>query len=56
MPRRYLDFGNWIPMTSYGAVMPFKSKVTISMISAQILFIVNLIYSLVKGEKVKVAV
>jgi cytochrome c oxidase subunit 1 len=56
MPRRYFDYGNWLPMTNYGGVMPFKSKVTILLLSAQILFIVNLIYSSVKGEKVKAAV
>jgi cytochrome c oxidase subunit 1 len=55
MPRRYLDYGNWIQMSGYGGIMPFKTKVTILLILAQVLFIVNFIYSSVKGQKIKAA-
>jgi cytochrome c oxidase subunit I len=51
MPRRYLDYSNWGNANVYGAMIPFKTKVIILLIGAQLLFIINLIYSAVKGKR-----
>jgi cytochrome c oxidase subunit I len=51
MPRRYLDYANWINIVRFAGIDAFKMKVIILLICAQFLFIVNLIYSAVKGEK-----
>ena len=53
MPRRYLDYENWTNKARFAGLTAFKIKVIIMLICAQLLFIVNLIYSGVKGEKYK---
>lgn len=50
MPRRYLDYSNWGNANMFGMMISFKTKAIIPLIGAQLLFIINLIYSAVKGK------
>jgi len=48
MPRRYLDYSNW---SSVEQTHTFEALVAILLICAQVIFVINLVYSLLKGEK-----
>jgi cytochrome c oxidase subunit I len=48
MPRRYVDYSNWSRMDQTNN---FAASVAILLICAQVIFVINLIYSAVKGEK-----
>jgi cytochrome c oxidase subunit 1 len=51
MPRRYMDYGSWIDMSSYGWMSTFAGWAAMLMICGQFLFLVNVVYSAVKGRK-----
>jgi cytochrome c oxidase subunit 1 len=51
MPRRYLDYSNYENNFLVDRVNSFMAKLTFLLIGAQLLFVINLIYSAVKGEK-----
>ena len=51
MPRRYLDYSSWVNMAQFEAENIFKMYAMILLICVQLLFIVNLIYSAVRGKK-----
>jgi cytochrome c oxidase subunit 1 len=51
MPRRYLDYSNWNTFDRFAGINVFRMKVSILLIGAQLLFIINLIYSAVKGKR-----
>jgi cytochrome c oxidase subunit 1 len=51
MPRRYIDYSNWVSIDRFRDVNVFKMKAIILLTCAQFLFLVNLIYSAIKGEK-----
>lgn len=52
MPRRYIDYSGALPSHYFGGGPPFMSIVVIGILLAQLLFVFNFFYSLVKGKKV----
>lgn len=48
MPRRYLDYSNWLGV---GQTNGFEVLVLILLICEQVFFAINLVYTLLKGEK-----
>jgi cytochrome c oxidase subunit 1 len=55
MPRRYYDFSMWESFKMFGGLNQFISVVSIIVFAAQILFVINFIYSIFKGRKVTIA-
>jgi heme/copper-type cytochrome/quinol oxidase subunit 1 len=51
MPGRYLDYSDGVNLGRFDRINDFKMKVTILLIGAQLLFMLNLIYSAVRGKK-----
>jgi cytochrome c oxidase subunit 1 len=51
MPRRYMDYGSWIDTSRYGWMGTFAGWAAVLMICGQFLFLVNVVYSAVKGRK-----
>ena len=51
MPRRYIDYSDGVNLDRFNKTNDFKMKVTILLMGAQLLFMVNLIYSSVRGKK-----
>ena len=51
MPRRYLDHSNWENLEPGENFNSFRMKVIILFIGAQLLFIVNLIYSAIRRKR-----
>ena len=52
MPRRYLDYSNWISFNQFGGLNRFISTVAIIVFAVQLLFIFNFFYSIFKGRRV----
>src|SRR5450432_467987 len=52
MPRRYYDFSNWESFKMFAGLNEFISFVSIIVFAAQILFLLNFVYSFFKGRKV----
>ncbi|MFZ4056653.1 MAG: cytochrome c oxidase subunit I [Ferruginibacter sp.] len=52
MPRRYYDYSMWESFKMFGGLNQFISFVSIVVFAAQILFVINFIYSIFKGRKV----
>src|ERR1700761_2067553 len=52
MPRRYLDYSNWISFNQFGGLNRFISTVAMIVFAVQLLFIFNFIYSIFKGRRV----
>jgi len=53
MPRRYMDYSNWISFRQFGPLNEFISVVALIVFSTQILFLFNFFYSIFKGRKVR---
>jgi len=45
MPRRYIDYPNWVNLSALPEGNPFTTKMIILFLFGQLIFIVNLIYS-----------
>src|SRR6201985_3145071 len=52
MPRRYLDYSNWISFRQFGDLNRFISTVAIIVFAVQLLFVFNFFYSIFKGRRV----
>jgi cytochrome c oxidase subunit 1 len=51
MPRRYISYADWISMDRYGWMTTFQGWAAVLFFFAQLLFLVNVVYSAVKGRK-----
>src|SRR5687767_569509 len=54
MPRRYLDYSNWVSFNQFGDLNKFISTVAMIVFAVQLLFLFNFFYSIFKGRKVTV--
>ena len=54
MPRRYLDYSNWLSFNQFGGLNRFISTVAVITFAVQLLFIFNFFYSIFKGRRVMV--
>jgi cytochrome c oxidase subunit I len=54
MPRRYLDYSNWLSFNQFHDLNKFISTVAMVVFAVQLLFIFNFFYSVFKGRKVTV--
>lgn len=52
LPRRYLDYSNWISFNQFGGLNRFISTVAMITFAVQILFVFNFFYSIFKGRRV----
>jgi cytochrome c oxidase subunit 1 len=52
MPRRYLDYSNWLSFNQFGGLNRFISTVAIIVFAVQLLFVFNFFYSIFKGRRV----
>jgi len=52
MPRRYLDYSQWISFNQFGGLNRFISTVAMITFAVQLLFIFNFFYSIFKGRRV----
>ncbi len=52
MPRRYLDYTNWISFNQFGGLNRMISTVAIIVFAAQLMFVFNFFYSIFKGRRV----
>jgi cytochrome c oxidase subunit 1 len=52
MPRRYLDYSQWISFNQFGGLNRFISTVAVITFAVQLLFIFNFFYSIFKGRRV----
>jgi len=52
MPRRYLDYSNWISFNQFGGLNRFISTVAMIVFAVQLLFVFNFFYSIFKGRRV----
>src|SRR3984957_11561633 len=52
MPRRYLDYSNWISFNQFGGLNRFISTVAMITFAVQLLFVFNFFYSIFKGRRV----
>ena len=53
MPRRYLDYSNWISFDKFGGLNRMISIVAIVVFAVQLMFLVNFFYSVYKGRRVR---
>ena len=51
MPRRYIDYSYWTSINRFRDTNVFTMKIIILLTCTQVLFLANLIYSAIKGEK-----
>ena len=51
MPRRYVDYSNWVGMDGFSGTNHFTVQATILLVFGQVVFVTNLVWSLVKGQK-----
>ena len=51
MPRRYMDYSNWVNMDEFSGLNHFTTWAMIGLICGQVVFLANLVWSVVKGEK-----
>ena len=49
MPRRYFDYGHFVELDRAGIFVSFETKILLLMILAQILFVVNMIFSAIRA-------
>jgi len=54
MPRRYLDYSNWLSFNQFNDLNKFISTVAMVVFAVQLLFLFNFFYSIFKGRKVTV--
>ena len=54
MPRRYLDYSNWLSFNQFHDLNKFISTVAMVVFAVQLMFIFNFFYSIFKGRKVTV--
>lgn len=52
MPRRYYDYSNWESFKQFTSLNQFITIVVIAVFAAQLLFVFNFFYSILKGRKV----
>ena len=52
MPRRYLDYSNWISFDRFGGLNRMISMVALIVFAVQLLFLFNFFYSIFKGRRV----
>ena len=52
MPRRYLDYSNWISFNQFGGLNRMISTTAMVVFAIQLLFIFNFFYSIFKGRRV----
>ncbi|MBC8032571.1 MAG: cbb3-type cytochrome c oxidase subunit I [Chitinophagaceae bacterium] len=52
MPRRYMDFSQWVSFNQFGDLNRFISIVSIIVFAVQLLFVFNFFYSIFKGRRV----
>jgi cytochrome c oxidase subunit 1 len=52
MPRRYVDYSQWISFNQFGGLNRFISTVAVIVFAVQLLFIFNFFYSIFKGRRV----
>jgi len=52
MPRRYMDYSQWISFNQFGGLNRFISTVALITFAVQILFVFNFFYSIFKGRRV----
>ena len=52
MPRRYLNYSGWASFNQFENLNRFISIILIAFLAAQLLFVLNIIYSIFKGRKV----
>ncbi len=52
MPRRYLDYSDWVSFNQFGDLNRFMSTVAMIVFAVQLLFVFNFFYSIFKGRKV----
>jgi cytochrome c oxidase subunit 1 len=53
MPRRYLDYSNWISFNQFGGLNKMMSTTAMVVFAVQLLFIFNFFYSIFKGRRVR---
>ena len=53
MPRRYMDYSNWVSFRQFGGLNEFISVVALVVFATQIMFLINFFYSIFKGRKVR---
>ncbi|MBL7696759.1 MAG: cbb3-type cytochrome c oxidase subunit I [Chitinophagaceae bacterium] len=54
MPRRYLDYTNWLSFNQFDGLNKFISTVAMVVFAVQLMFIFNFFYSIFKGRRVTV--
>jgi cytochrome c oxidase subunit 1 len=52
LPRRYLDYRNWISFNQFGDLNRFMTTVAMVVFAVQLMFIFNFFYSIFKGRRV----
>ncbi|HLX90749.1 MAG TPA: cbb3-type cytochrome c oxidase subunit I [Puia sp.] len=52
MPRRYVEYENWLSFHQFGDLNRFISTVAMVVFSVQLMFVFNFFYSIFKGRKV----
>jgi len=52
LPRRYMDYSNWISFNQFGDLNRFISTVAMITFAVQLLFVFNFFYSIFKGRRV----
>src|SRR6201990_1074134 len=52
MPRRYMDYANWMSFNQFGGLNRFISTVAMIVFAVQLLFVFNFFYSIFKGRRV----
>jgi cytochrome c oxidase subunit I len=52
MPRRYLDYSNWLSFNQFGGLNQFISTVAMVVFAVQLMFVFNFFYSIFKGRRV----
>jgi cytochrome c oxidase subunit 1 len=51
MPRRYMDYSNWVSLDRFSMANHFTTQAMIVLVCGQVVFVANLVWSLVKGQK-----
>jgi cytochrome c oxidase subunit I len=54
MPRRYLDYSNWLSFNQFHDLNKFISTVAMVVFAVQLMFVFNFFYSIFKGRRVTV--
>jgi cytochrome c oxidase subunit I len=52
LPRRYLDYSNWVSFNQFGDLNRFISIVAMIVFAVQLMFVFNFFYSIFKGRRV----